>query len=147
MREVGESRPEVEDVVTTEAAHNHYHPVKVFLTEALQQYDGGHHINRLSQYFTDETRPKPIFPLLLRRWLIGAVARVITTQGAMLVLVGNQGIGKDYFAKWLCSPLPHLFLESGIDPDSKDNRLDAARRWIWCVSELAPPPGGATWKG
>ena len=42
----------------------------------------------------------------------------------MLVLVGHQGLGKDYFAKWLCQGLPELFLESGIDPDSRDARLE-----------------------
>lgn len=120
-----------EHVIRAEAAKHKQHPVKDYLN-ALE-WDGGGHIESLSKYFKDEDR---VFGLYLRKWLIGAVARAFTGgQNPMLVLVGSQGIGKGFFAKWIC-PLKALYIESPIYPENNDHVLRTANQWIWDVAEL-----------
>jgi len=77
-----------------------------------------------------------VFGIYLRRWLIGAVARVyIKTQNPMLVMDGKQGIGKSYFARWLVNDLNN-FNEGMIQPDNKDDQVRLLTTWIWEVKEL-----------
>jgi len=108
--------------------------VKDYL-ESLE-YDGGKHVDLLLTYFTDKDN---VFVFLLRRYLVGAVARVYEqTQNAMLVLDGEQDLGKSAFARWLTSGLEHPghFIESNIDTENKDHTIRLATTWIWEVGEL-----------
>lgn len=121
-----------EDAYLANAWQNRYHPLRDYLADL--KYDGVDMITELSSLFQDANG---IFPTFLRRWLIGAVARVMArTQNRMLVLDGPQGLGKDYFAKWLCSPMAEYYHEGAINPDDKDCRLRLMSTWIWTVSEL-----------
>ena len=116
----------------TSAKDAEYHPVQRYL-EGLK-WDGVPRIRKLAGYFS--AAYAPIWPSLLRKWLIGAVDRVFTgAQNPMLVLDGPQGCGKSLFARWLC-PLEDYFRESPIDPDSRDDKIAAAETWIWEVGEL-----------
>lgn len=125
-----------DDAAISDAARNAYHPVRDYLKGL--KWDGGAHIAKLAGYVTDANQ---VFPLYLRKWLIGAIARAYTgTQNAVLVLDGPQGLGKSQFVRWLC-PLQQLFVDSNINPDDKDCGMLAIRSWIWEVSEL-----GATTK-
>lgn len=111
-----------------------YHPIKEFLNGL--NWDGENHILRLSKYFADE---HAVLALFLKKWIIGSVAKILTDgkeQNFMLVLGGPQGVGKSYFAKWLC-PLSDFFLEDPIDPRSKDDRIKLAGHWVWECGELA----------
>jgi predicted P-loop ATPase len=126
----------VEDAYTAHGWANRYHPIRNYLTGL--KFAGSDPITELASYFVDE---KGVFPTWLRRWLIGACARVMAAeQNRMLVLDGVQGLGKDYFAKWLCNPLNEYFYEGPIMPDEKDCRLRLLSTWIWDVNEL----GGTT---
>ncbi len=118
---------------------NRYHPLKAYL-ESLE-WDGGDHIKLLATYFADK---EGMFPTWLRRWLIGAVAKVMSdgaSQNFMLVLATEaddkrgQGKGKSYFTRWIC-PLDRYFTEAYINPESKDCRLNLIRYWIWEAGEL-----------
>jgi len=123
---------DIEDAYMTDAGRNRYHPVQEYL-QGLS-YDGGDHIGRLAAHFGDKDG---VFETWLRRWLIGAVAKVFhAEQNYMLVLDGRQGIGKSHFAQWLCSPLPEYFIEGPIQPDNKDSHLRLIGKWIWEVAEL-----------
>lgn len=115
-----------------------YHPVKDYLTSL--KWDGVDHIERLIAHFDD---PGGHFDLWFRHWIVGAVAKVFDGhQNPMLVLVGDQGGGKSFFANWLCPPqLTRSFYAGSIDPDSKDCRLRQREIWLWEVEEL-----GATTK-
>ncbi|RMD58011.1 hypothetical protein D6833_13335, partial [Candidatus Parcubacteria bacterium] len=96
--------------------------------------DGEPHIARLCRHFDDR---QGVFDVWLRKWLIGAVARVfVRAQNYMLVLDGPQGLGKSHFVAWLGSAQPRYFIEGPIQPDNKDFVLRLANRWIWEVSEL-----------
>ena len=118
-------------VIRAEAAQHRYHPIKAYLNGL--QWNGANEIEKLARYFEDEDR---VFGLYLRKWLIGAVAKAFTgRQNPVLVLVGEQGAGKGYFAKWLC-PIPKAYIESPIIPDNNDNKLRLTDRFIWEVSEL-----------
>lgn len=120
-------------VMTVIANDNRYHPIKDYLRSL--EWDGKPYIDVLATYFRDEDN---IFPLYLKRFLIGSVAKVMTDGRAdnfMLALDGKQGIGKSYLARYLC-PIDKLFLESPLNPDDKDSRINLIRYWIWEVGEL-----------
>ena len=121
-----------EDAYQTQAQQERYHPVKEYL-EGLT-FDGGTPIADLAGYFTDKDK---VFALWLRRWLIGAIAKVYEgSQNPMLVLNAKQGVGKSVFARWLGSGLPDYFVEGPINPDDKDSHIRLMSNWIWEVAEL-----------
>ena len=69
--------------------------------------------------------------------MVGTVAKVYEqARNPMLVLAGPQDIGKSYFVKWLCSPLPGHFMKQAINPDDKDSELRLTDTFIWEVDEL-----------
>jgi predicted P-loop ATPase len=98
---------------------------------------GVDHISRLCTYFKDKD---DVFPILLRKWLIGAVGRIIGTrpgqQHPMLVLDGPQGIGKSRFTWWLGSPLPAFYIQSSINTSDKDFLILLCSKFVWEVEEL-----------
>ena len=122
-----------EDAYTAHGWKKRYHPIKEYFDTL--QYDGGDHIAKLAGYFQDKDN---VFETWFRRWLIGAVAKVMKGgQNAMFVLDGPQGCGKSYFASWLCPPaLLGYFIESPINPDDKDAHIRLISKWIWEVAEL-----------
>jgi len=122
-----------EDAYLAEAWKHRYHPVRDFLLGL--KWDGRDYIAELAAHFQDE---QGVFGTWLRRWAIGAVARVMANgvQNRMLVLDGPQGIGKSFFARWIASPLEGYFYEGPINPDDKDDRIRLMRVWIWEVTEL-----------
>lgn len=129
----------VEDVVKMQAGLKRYHPIKNFFSLTGMNWDGQNNIANLAEHFEDITEPHKLFGLWLRKWLIGAVAKVMGDgkhQNAMLVLDGTQGIGKSYFAYWLCTPMPRYFIEGAIDTNDKDSLIRLISNWIWEVSEL-----------
>lgn len=122
----------MEDTYIAEAWANRYHPIKDYL--ASLKFEGGDPIGQLSSYFQDE---HGVFSVWLRRWLVGAVARVMqNTQNRVLVIDSIQGMGKSKFSEWLGSPMPEYFHEGHIQPEDKDCRLRRMSTWIWEVNEI-----------
>ena len=125
------SRNKVSDAIMVLADQRPFHPLKDWLQDT--SYDGGDHFNRLVSHFVDIDG---IFPTFLRKWMIGGVARIMAGEfNPMLVLDGAQGIGKSYFARWLC-PLPEYFCMEKLTDDSKDTTLRMIAIWIWEVAEF-----------
>jgi hypothetical protein len=133
----------VEDAYITEAARNAYHPIKDYLNSL--QWDGGDHIAAFAAKLRGDDPPvvyadgrqQPLLSVYLRRWLIGAVAKVLKrAQNGMLVLARPQGIGKSALAAWLCSGLPAYFIAAPINVSDKDSDVRLMSRFIWEVSEL-----------
>ncbi len=127
----------------TEAARNAYHPVKDYLNGLT--WDGIDHIGALADHLSSDDPPvvapdgtrQPLHTLYLKRWLIGAAAKVLDRrQNMMLVLSGPQNTGKSYLARWLCSGIPDRFIEGPIRVDDKDHSLRLMSRFLWEVSEL-----------
>ncbi len=107
----------------------------------LKPWDGEDHIGKLADYFTDKHGMMDVW---MRRWCIGAVARMLEVEGAqnrMWVLEGRQGLGKSYLARWLAGPLKRYYREGPLDPNNKDDRLRMLDTWINEVGEL-----GATFR-
>jgi predicted P-loop ATPase len=123
----------MEDTYTSEAFIQRFNPVRDYFTGLA--WDGQPHIANMAQYFNDKDGA---FPLFVRRWLIGAVAKALSgAQNRMLVLNGTQGLGKGWWCKWLCKGIgSHYYVESSINPDDKDAMIRLASKFIWEVSEL-----------
>lgn len=126
------TQADTEHCINVAASRNAFHPVKDYLKSLA--WDGAPHIQTLADHFVDR---EGIFALWLRKWLIGAIARVFRagTQNAMLVLDGPQNIGKSTFTRWLC-PLADMYVESPISPDNKDDSIKLISHWVWEVTEL-----------
>lgn len=134
MRDQGYTRMrEVEDTYLAHAWEHRYHPIRDYLTGLV--WDGQPNIERLASHFTDR---HGMFPVFLRRWLIGAVAKAFgRTQTFMLVMAGEQGTGKSFFADWLCpAELKTYKVESAIDTNNKDIWRRLVTHWIWEVGEF-----------
>jgi hypothetical protein len=136
----------IEDQMRVLAARNAYHPVRRYL-ESLE-WDGNDHFSMLAAHISDKHSPivyedgtrEPVVKVFLWRWMVGAVAKVyasgvIRAQNPMLVLSGQQNMGKSTLAAWLCA-LPEMFIESSINPDSADHLRYLVTKWIWEVGEL-----------
>ena len=129
----------LEDAYTAHALKNAYHPIKEYLNGL--KWDGRAHIEQLGTFLVDSHAPfangDRVARRLLRRWLIGAVGKVLDQiQTPMLVLEGRQNLGKSHFIAWIASPMPAYFVEGPIAPDDKDCKVRLMSRWIWEVSEL-----------
>ena len=131
------------DVIFALAWEHQYNPILNYLNSLV--WDGQDHILRLSRFFEDKHPPieypdgrtETVFTVWLRRWLVGAIAKVRSgAQNPVLVIASDQGMGKSGAAKWLCSPLPGFFVESAINPESVDHQRWAASNFIWEVGEL-----------
>lgn len=134
----------LEDACLTIAHNQRYNPITDYLLSLEGQYEPnneGPYIAQTFERFFDN--PDGMFGTWLFRWMVGAINKVFNGgRNPMLVLVGEQRMGKSYLARWLC-PIDQeqFFLERGISPDNKDDKLRLADTLVWEVPEL-----GATTK-
>jgi virulence-associated protein E/bifunctional DNA primase/polymerase-like protein/primase-like protein len=150
MRNHGyKSEKDTQVAIYTMAYEHKFHPIRDYLEGLILEarYDGEKfvpvdHIQRLRSFFEDKDGT---FELLLRKWLVGAVGRILGDhpgqQHPMLVIDGPQGIGKSRFVWWLGSPLPSFYIQSNINPNDKDFLVQLCSKFVWEVDEL-----GATFK-
>lgn len=121
-----------------------YNPIREYF-DTLPKWDEVDHIGALAKHFTDSHEPivyasgesRTVIHAMLRRWLIGAVQRVhdYKAQNPVLVLAGKQGIGKSFFADWIC-PLSAHFYRGSIDPDAFETNLFLTQNLIWEIDEI-----------
>jgi predicted P-loop ATPase len=120
-----------------------YHPVLDWIRS--RPWDGRTRIDALA-----DTLKSPIDARLKRqlllRWLLSAVAALVTPGGlaahGVLVLSGDQGIGKTSWVKALVPAGLDAVKEGAIiDPANKDSVLAAVSHWLVELGEL-----GATFK-
>lgn len=118
---------------TRSAFENSYHPIKEYL-DGLQ-WVGQDVLGELLACFVFED--EDISQTFIRKWLLGCVGKVYNQdQNYMLVIDGDQGLGKSYFARWLAGPMSRYFVEGALNPDSNDTKLRVVSNWIWEVGEL-----------
>ncbi len=113
---------------------NKYHPILEYFDSL--QWLGEPIFDQLCTCFDFNPFKTEIAEQLLWRFLLGVVGKVVNQeQNFMLVIDGKQGIGKSYFASWLC-PLEKYFVEGGLNPDSNDTKLRVIGNLLWEVGEL-----------
>lgn len=141
----------VDNAVAVLAKEAEYHPIRDYLLGL--EWDGVRRLPTLLAYFhgdgaiaiyPDGTQV-PLHGLLLKRWLLGCVARALDGgkaeafkhQTPMLVIIGKQGLGKSSFVRWLVSGVGYEFHQEGpIDPHKQEDIRSMVTKWIWEVSEL-----------
>lgn len=113
-----------------------YNPIKRYFYDLDGKYqprESPYIIPSLAKYFTN---PDGCFSTWLFKWMVGSIAKVfLGERNPMLVLAGNQRIGKSTFSRWLC-PIPDRFVRGSINPDNKDHTLRLATTFIWEADEL-----------
>lgn len=133
--------------IVATAHANRYHPIRDFLSDL--EWDGHDWIAEFERYVWDK-HPKivyddgtvmPVFGAWLKRWGVGAVAKIMKRgklrgQNPMLVFAGAQDAGKSTLARFLNPLGDDFFIESGINPDSNDHDRFLATKFIWEVGEL-----------
>lgn len=119
------------------AQKDNYHPIVEGLCNT--PWDG---VPRLTQFIdTLETTNRPLTHKLMRRWMISAIAAAHAPHGfasqGVLVLAGNQNLGKTRFIKSL-DPFNCDAIKSGalLDPKDKDCIKTLSSFWIAELGEL-----------
>lgn len=122
---------------------NHFNPVADWIK--IKPWDGS---NRYQEFYdTLEERedfPNDLKELLLKRWLLSAVAAALMPSGfrarGVLTLQGPQSIGK---TGWVNALVPEpslqesvLKLDHHLDAGSKDSQINAFCHWIVEIGEL-----------
>ena len=130
----------VYDAVCAYAYKNEYNPIAHLLTEELPVWDGRDRIGQLAQHLKHSMPqlPNGADPgeVFLKKWLVGAVARALSgEQNFVIILIGQQGIGKSQLARWL-APQPELFCDAPIDPDSRESVVLAGQVMVHELAEL-----------
>jgi len=103
---------------------------------------------RLSFFFSEffKVPLNPFTRVAFKHWMVGAVSRIYRAGAPMdllLVIKGNQGIGKSLFLKKLATldftkPTDHLYSDTKIDFDkAKDSYEQLEGIWIYEWKELA----------
>lgn len=121
------------DVIMVLASKNLFHPLKTYFNHL--RWDGNENIKALSLYLHSDDQV--ISELLLRKWFIGAVARVFEngTRNPVLVIDGGQNIGKSTLVRKIC-PDPLYFQEGSIHPEMNDHEIKLTQKLVWEIGEL-----------
>jgi len=119
------------------ALKNQYHPVKQWILSRELQTTGN--IEKLCAAIPSSNTA--LTNVLIKRWLISAVAAVFENKGVksqgVLVLCGAQYAGKTTFIENLCDEtLDAILLGHTIDTSDKDTIIRAAKHWIVELGEL-----------
>lgn len=137
---------QVDNGVAVLAQQDAYHPIRDYLLTI--EWDGQKHYSRMIRHLHGDNpnvNNTPLHHLLIRRWLLGCVARGIDGdkesafkhQTPMLVTIGPQGIGKSSWIRWLVSGVGiEYHRESPIDPHNTNDVRSLVNKWIWEISEL-----------
>jgi len=120
---------------------NPHNPVMDFI--GIKPWDG---LSRFDDLLaTVQTKPgfdRELFAMLLRRWLISAVAAAARPAGfwskGVLVFQGEQSLGKTAWIRALLPPaLRELVkVDATIDPNNKDSIISAVSHWLVELGEL-----------
>jgi len=99
--------------------------------------------SRLDDFINTITADNPkLAKILICRWMLGAVAAAFSKKGVslpgVLVLQGNQGIGKTAWFKSLVPTNHHNLIAEGqtLDPRNKDSVIGCTNRWLVELGEL-----------
>ncbi|WP_161553647.1 virulence-associated E family protein [Paraburkholderia caledonica] len=123
--------------ITALADANRYNPVAEWIDST--PWDGVDRIEALAD--TLDAADPELARILLRRWIVGAVASVYELNGfamqGVLVLQGAQGLGKTTWIMGMAGAHREWVAESVIlDPSNKDSVKQFASYWLVELGEL-----------
>ncbi|VXD18762.1 VapE domain-containing protein [Planktothrix paucivesiculata] len=124
-------------IVIKTAKENSYHPVREYLSQCNEKHSDTSILNGFAKRYFGVSNP--LYETFVRKFLTGAVARVFEPGcklDTMLVLQGEQGVGKSSFFKtlaikdnWFCDNI-------SIKDRDKDELLKLHQTWIAEIAEL-----------
>lgn len=137
----GLPKGDVGDYIKLIAVANRYNPAADFITS--RPWDGVSRIYDLVDTLTTpEGFDRGLVLMLVRRWLISAVAAALKPDGfwskGVLVLQGDQSLGKTSWFKALLPGNMQTLVKEGatIDPSNKDSVTTAIGHWMVELGEL-----------
>lgn len=132
-------------IVTTLARRDTYHPAREWIDRA--PWDGQDRFMALAATVT--TDREDLWRLLLRKWLVSAVAALYPRPGVpfkargILVFQGTETLGKSAWLDHLMGGHNQFFLEGHhMDPGNKDHTIEAVSSWVVELGELESTLGG-----
>lgn len=129
--------PVVQESLNVIANENHYHPVIELIAE--DEWDKK---DRLSEIFNMLNLKENLYKTLVKKWAIQTIALLfnsntnsVSAEG-VLVLQGEQGIGKTQFFRHLA--IYESFFKGGatLDMGNKDCLMSATKVWICELGEI-----------
>jgi putative DNA primase/helicase len=123
------------------AGANAYHPVRDWFN-ALPNWDGVDRINTelFSTFVLKDVGNIPLQKTLLNKWLVQCCTSVMNPKGCgqqgVLVLVGNQGIGKSSWIRSITPDPSWVSTDMQINPSDKDDVNRFIKNWIIELGEL-----------
>lgn len=137
----GMPKGDVGDYIKLIGVANRFNPAAEFITS--RPWDGTSRIYDLVDTLaTPEGFDRSLVLMIVRRWLISAVAAVMKPTGfwskGVLVLQGDQSLGKTSWFKALLPPTMRDLVKDGatIDPSNKDSITTAIGHWMVELGEL-----------
>lgn len=126
----------ISEYLTNIADTNIYNPVVSWIKSV--PWDGKNRLNDLYETVSSNTDLKN---LLIKKWLISAVAGVFNPNGVsahgVLVFRGNQYIGKTKWFKSLAPAELEVLKEGAVlRPDDKDSVFECVSKWMVELGEL-----------
>jgi hypothetical protein len=106
-----------------------YNPLQEFFTN--NEWDGTARLQDFLSHFKDR---HGVASEYLTHFMFGSVQRLFKThQNPVLVLDGNQSMGKSYLVKWLAKPFgSKYYKEDGyLNPDDKDSKLELTTNFMY----------------
>jgi predicted P-loop ATPase len=135
------SQAEIREAVRSISDLARFNPVKDWLREARAAYNGEDMIGKLyGRLHLSAGQNEALCKTLFRKWLISAARLAFNegTRGAsgILILCGDQGIGKTRFVQSLV-PFPDWVKDGvAVDPAQKDDVLRVMKYWIVELGEI-----------
>lgn len=118
------------------AQNNRFHPIRDYLLEVKDTWDGTDYIKQLFDCFVIIDEQKPFYSFLLNlfeKWFIAAVKLIFNDGSAssqgVLILIGGQGIGKSRWKDKIL-PVPSWGKEGMNITSDKDSIIQALSYWI-----------------
>lgn len=131
----------IEGHIKTIAVRNTYNPVRDFINQ--REWDGrSRFADLLNTISTPDDYSRDLLAMLVRRWLLSAVAAAYLEASfwskGVLVFQGEQSLGKTAWFKALLPPDNRNLVKVGatIDPGNKDSVASAISHWLVELGEL-----------
>lgn len=123
------------EVLILLAYENSFHPVEDFLNEL--EWDGTPRVDNWLKTYLNANGPSGYLQAVGRKTLVAMIARVLEPGikfDNVLILEGDQGIGKSTTARILADP---WFSDSHIDITDKDAVMNMQGVWVYEIGELS----------